>query len=468
VLNYQTHKFTMREIDWWVARGWVTGRFLVIYERIFCNLHQETHLYKNIHTNSPEQTDVVKYYQSMSITAFQPTSPLFLADPYPFYKELRETAPIFFYEPWGKWILTRHEDINVLLRDKRLGRIIDHTLKPEERKPRSEIEAAYEVSRDGSLLEIEPPDHTRIKDVFHQTFTPKRVRELSGKVHALCHKLADDLLAKSVRRADLIEDFAQTIPVTVIADLLGIPEQDRYQLVPWSKGIIEWFEPERTEAMEQEAVRCAQEFMAYLRGLIPQKRAAPSDDLMCAMIAVHDSESERMSEQELINNCILLLNAGHEAVVNVIGNGMYALLSHSEQWEKLKADATLIPTAIEEMMRFDTPLQFFERFVLEDMNYKTFSWTKGSKLCLFYASANHDASIFKTPEMFDITRNPNPHLAFGLGLHYCIGAPLARVELQAALQTLTQRLPELRLETKKAEYHPKNVFRYLKELRVVY
>lgn len=404
----------------------------------------------------------------MSAIAFQPTSPLFLANPYPYYKELRETAPIFFYEPWDKWILTRYEDINVLLRDKRLGRVIDHALKPEERKPRSEIEAAYEVSRDGSLLEIEPPDHTRIKDVFHQTFTPKRVRELSGKVHALCDRLANELLAKSERRADLIEEFAQTIPVTVIADLLGIPEQDRHHLVPWSKGIIGWFEPERTREMELEALRCAQEFMAYLRQLIPQKRKTPNDDLMCAMIAVHDNERGRMSEQELINNCILLLNAGHEAVVNVIGNGMYALLSHPEQWKNLKADASLIPTAIEEMMRFDTPLQFFERFVLEDIRYKTFTWKKGTRLCLYYASANHDEGVFKHPETFDITRDPNPHIAFGLGLHYCIGAPLARVELQAALQTLSQRLPGLRLETKNAEYHPKNVFRYLKELRVSY
>ncbi len=404
----------------------------------------------------------------MPQTAFQPTSPLFLANPYPFYKELRQSAPIFFYEPWGKWIVTRYEDINVLLRDKRLGRVISHTLPAEQHHQWTGLEAAFEVSRLGSLLEIEPPDHTRIKDVFHQTFTPKRVRELSSKVHALCNTLVDRLLAKPTREADLIEEFAQTIPVTVIADLLGIPEQDRHQLVPWSKGIIGWFEPYRTPDMEQEAVRCAQEFMNYLRELIPQKRAVPTNDLMSAMITVHDRESARMSEQELINNCILLLNAGHEAVVNVIGNGMYALLSHQKQWENLKAKPSLIPTAIEEMMRFDTPLQFFERFVLEDLSYKTFTWKKGTKLCLYYASANHDAEIFENPEAFDITRDPNPHIAFGLGLHYCIGAPLARVELKAALQTLSQRLPNLKLETKHAEYHPKNVFRYLKELKVSY
>jgi cytochrome P450 len=404
----------------------------------------------------------------MSQHAFQPTSPLFLADPYPYYKTLRETDPIFFYEPWGKWILTRYEDVNFLLRDKRLGRVIDHTLKPEERGARSEVEAAYEVSRDGSLMEIEPPDHTRIKDVFHQTFTPRRVRELSGKIHALCNTLADQLLVKPGRNADLIEDFAQTIPVTVIADLLGIPEADRHYLVPWSRGIIGWFEPYRTKDMETEAVRCAQAFRAYLQKLMVHKRAAPSDDLMCAMLAVHDQDSARLSEQELINNCILLLNAGHEAVVNVIGNGLYALLRHQEQWQQLRATPALIPTAIEEMMRFDTPLQFFERFVLEHLTYKNVTLKKGAKLCLYYASANHDETVFKHPETFDITRNPNPHLAFGLGLHYCIGAPLARLELQAALQTLSQRLPNLHLVGSEPEYQPKNVFRYLKELRVAF
>ena len=404
----------------------------------------------------------------MAQEAFQPTSPDFLANPYPFYKQLREEAPIFFYGPWGKWILTRYEDVDTLLRDKRLGRVLHNVQEAELSEHFSEREAAFEVSRIGSLLEIEPPDHTRIKNVFHQTFTPKRVRELSTKVEALCERLVDDLLKRSERKADLIADFAQTIPVTVIADLLGIPEQDRHKLVPWSSGIIGWFEPERTPAMETEAVWCAQEFMSYLQNLVPEKRAHPTDDLLSAMIEVHDAEPERLSELELVNNCILLLNAGHEAVVNVIGNGMYALLRHKEQWESVKKNDELIPTAIEEMMRFDTPLQFFERVVLEPFTHKNFDWQRGTKLCLYYASANHDEGVFEKPATFDITRDPNPHLAFGRGLHYCIGAPLARVELQAALRVLSERLPDLRLVGDTPEYHPKNVFRYLKRLEVAY
>lgn len=404
----------------------------------------------------------------MTPTAFQPISPDFLANPYPFYKELRERAPIFFYEPWGKWILMRYEDVNALLRDRRLGRVLENVREESLLSAFGAEAAAFEVSRIGSLLEIEPPDHTRVKDVFHQTFTPKRVRELSSKVTALCEALVDRLESRPARHADLIQDFAQPIPVTVIADLLGIPEQDRHQLVPWSKGIIQWFEPERTPKMEAEAISCAQAFMAYLQSLIPERRTEPSDDLFSAMLAVHDADPERLSELELVNNCILLLNAGHEAVVNVIGNGLYALLARQDQWAKVKADPALVPTAVEEMMRFDTPLQFFERVVREDLHYKDFDWPRGTNLCLYYGSANRDPAVFAEPDSFDPSRSPNPHLAFGMGLHYCIGAPLARVELQAALKTLSTRLPDLRLVGEPPEYHPKNVFRYLKELKVTF
>ncbi|WP_018467146.1 cytochrome P450 [Calidithermus timidus] len=394
--------------------------------------------------------------------SFDPTDLAFLANPYPTYRRLREESPIFFFEKWGAYVLTRYDDVNTLLRDRRLGRVLEN-------HPRwGEYEWQFEQTRLGSILELEPPDHTRIKEVFHQTFTPKRVRELSGKIHALCERLVDELLKRPSRQADLIHDFAQPIPVTVIADLLGIPEADRHHLVPWSKGIIGWFEPERTKAMEAEAIRCAQEFAAYLRAMIPLKRQQPGDDLFSAMLQVHDREPERLSEQELVNNCILLLNAGHEAVVNVMGNGMKALLSHPEAYARLKADPSLIPSAVEEMMRYDTPLQFFERYVLEPLEYKGWRWERGTKLVLYYASANHDPAVFADPEAFDITRNPNPHLAFGAGLHYCIGAPLARVELQTALRVLLERLPELRLLPQEFKYQPKNVFRYLEGLKVAY
>lgn len=403
--------------------------------------------------------------------AFQPTDPAFLQNPYPTYERLRREAPVFYYEPWGKWILTRYHDLDRLLRDKRLGRVIHHVTPSEELPSPDPAHAAFHAIQAGSLLEIEPPDHTRIRTVVHQAFTPKHVRALGAKVVALCDRLADRLEDSPGREADLIETFAEPLPVTVIADLLGVPEADRHALLPWSKAIIGMFEPERTPAMERAANEAAHAFAECLRSLMDEKRAQPGDDLITRMVQVHDRDPSQLSEGEVVANCILFLNAGHEAVVNVIGNGMYALLSHPEQRRLLESDTALVTTAVEEMLRYDTPLQFFERFVLEDISFdaahgENVHWRKGEKLCLYYAAANHDPDVFDNPSSFQVERHPNPHIAFGLGLHFCIGAPLARLELANAVGTLLARFPSLELVDPSPAYEPRNVFRYLAELRV--
>ena len=394
---------------------------------------------------------------------FTPQDLAFIADPYPTYARLRSETPIFYYEPWDKWILTAYEDVNALLRDKRLGRVMQH-----EQISVNPAHAPFDAVQRGSLLEIEPPDHTRVRGAVHAAFTPRHVRVLSGRVEALCEALVAGLLERPTRETDLLKTFAEPLPVTVIADLLGVPEEDRHHLLPWSKAIIGMFEPLRTPQAEARAVEAAGAFAAYVRTLMEQKRAAPEDDLISRMVTLHDADPDALSEGEVVANCILFLNAGHEAVVNVIGNGLRALLTHPEALAGVRDDPTLIPTAVEEMMRFDTPLQFFERFVLEDLTHKGHPWTRGTKLCLFYAAANRDPAVFSEPELFDVSRDPNPHLAFGLGLHYCIGAPLARLELQSALRVLLMRLPDLRLLPQRLEVEPRNVFRYLKELRVSY
>jgi cytochrome P450 len=405
---------------------------------------------------------------------FNPTDPAFLNDPYPTYARLREEAPIFFYKPWGKWVLTRYEDVSTLLRDRRLGRVLDNV-----RVSVNPAHAPFDAIQQGSLLELEPPDHTRIRSAVQGVFTPRYVRALEGRIATLCEALADALAARPEGEADLLTDFAEPLPVTVIAELLGVPEADRHHLVPWSKAIIGMFEPERTPAMEAAAVEAAQAFADYVRFLIAQKRTArlraqarrlealsAQDDLIGQMVALSQRDPERLSESEIVANAILFLNAGHEAVVNVIGNAMVALLQRPAIWERLRADPALIEGAVEEAMRFDTPLQFFERVVRQDLLYKGFSWPRGTRLCLFYAAANRDPAVFRDPERFDIERQPNPHLAFGLGLHFCIGAPLARLELKHALRALT-RFSGLRLITPPS-YHPKNVFRYPKEVRVAF
>ena len=394
--------------------------------------------------------------------AFDPTDPAFLQNPYPTYKRLRDESPIFFYEPWGKWVLTHHSDVSALLRDPRLGRVLTNV------KVRTNPEhAAFDDIQEGSLLELEPSDHTRIKTAVQDVFTPKHVRALEAKIAALCDRLAADLTAKPERRADLLSDYAEPIPVTVIAELLGVPERERYRLVPWSKAIIGMFEPERTPAMEQEAVKAAGEFAAYIRELIHEKRADPADDLVSRMVTLHDADPERLSEPEIVANAILFLDAGHEAVVNVVGNGMVALLSRPDVWEQLRAQPELLETAVEETLRFDTPLQFFERVVREDLEYGGFVWPRGTRLCLYYASSNRDERVFRNSDTFDPTRDPNPHLSFGLGLHYCIGAPLARLELRHALRALLEHVPDIKLSGP-TTYQPKNVFRYPTAVQVTY
>ncbi len=404
-----------------------------------------------------------------SATWFRPSDPAFLHDPYPTYARLREEAPVAWHAPWSAFVVTRYRDVDRLLRDRRLGRVMDGV----EKRPPDPAHAPFDRIQAGSLLEIEPPDHTRIKQVVHDVFTPKHVRALGERIEALCRRQADALAERieADGAADLVTVFAEPIPVTVIAELLGVPESDRARLLPWSKAIIGMFEPERTADAEAAAVRAADEFSAYLRALVEEKRRAPGDDLITRMTRVHDADPSQLSEDELVANGILFLNAGHEAVVNVLGNGMKALLSHPEQRRRVMDDRALVPTAVEEMMRFDTPLQFFERLVTEPMTFEAddgtvHDWAPGTKLALYYASANHDPAVFDAPERFDVGRSPNPHLAFGLGIHYCIGAPLARLELSRAVEALLDRLPQLRLAQDRFSYVPKNVFRYLTELKV--
>jgi len=395
---------------------------------------------------------------------FRPTDPDFLQDPYPTYARLRREAPIAWYPGWRAWIVTRHRDVDALLRDRRLGRVSHHVVPP---PPADPALAPFAAIQAGSLLEIEPPDHTRVKQVVHDVFTPRHVRALRARIEALVAGLLDELEGRPEPGFDLIRDFAEPIPVTVIAELLGVPAADRPRLLPWSKAIIGMFEPERTPEMAAAAVGAAAEFADYVRSLMRRRRSAPSDDLIGRMVAVHDADPARLSEGEVVANAILFLNAGHEAVVNVVGNGLWALLRHPEQLRAVRLDPTLLGGAIEEMMRYDTPLQFFERTVLEDVTYAGHLWPQGTRLCLYYAAANRDPEVFVDPDRFDVRRHPNPHLAFGLGLHYCIGAPLARLELGVAIGALLRRFPGLELATGEARFQPRNVFRYLTELRVV-
>lgn len=385
-------------------------------------------------------------------------SPDFIADPYPTYDVLRATAPILYDPDWKLWFISAYEDINTLLRDRRLGRDMDGVPKPDPCTPFGKL-------HHHSLMEKEPPDHTRLRSLVNKAFTPAQVEALRPHVMEIAHRLLDIVQPRG--EMDLLADFAEPLPVMVIAELLGVPEEGRNKLRPWSQAIVAMYELAPTAEDEKRANQAVAEFSTYLQSLIAERRVAPRQDLISALIEAEE-EGHRLSEDELIATCILMLNAGHEATVNAIANGMVALFRHPDQYEMLKRSPELIKTAVEEVLRYDTPLQLFRRWVREDVTYKGYRFEKGSQLALLYAAGNRDPARFADPHRFDITRQDNPHLGFGAGIHYCVGAPLARLEMQVAFQVLIERLPKLSLARETLEYRPNFVIRGLKALPVVF
>jgi len=265
----------------------------------------------------------------------------------------------------------------------------------------------------------------------------------------------------------VLSDFAVPLPVSVISELLGIPEADRHLLRPWSNAIVAMYELGHTLEQERLAVQASTDFSDYLRNLANKRRIDPQEDLISALVQVEEA-GERLTMDELISTCVLLLNAGHEATVNVIGNGLWALLRNPIQMQKLMQNPALIPDAVEELMRYDTPLQLFRRWVLEDMEYCGFHFRQGDELGFMFGAANRDPARFSNPNGLDITREDNAHISFGGGVHYCLGAPLARLELQIAFQTLLNRLPKLRLVGAAPTFKDAYVIRGLHELRLTF
>jgi len=397
---------------------------------------------------------------------FDPWSPAFVADPYPAYAELRAGGRAHWYERSGQWLIPHYEDVSSLLRDRRLGRTYLHRFTHEEfgrSAPPPEHEPFHILNGNG-LLDLEAPDHTRIRRLVSKAFTPRMVEKLAPTVQRLADELVDQLLADG--GGDLIATVAEPLPVAVIAEMLGIPAGDRQLLRPWSADIVGMFELSPTEETAWRAVRASLDFSAYLRGLIAERRERPGEDLISALIAAY-GEGDRLSEQEMISTCVLLLNAGHEATVNTTGNGWWTLFRHPAQLTALlERPDELLSTAIEELMRFDTPLQMFERWVLDDIEIGGTVIPRGSEVALLYGSANRDPARFPDPDRLDLARADNPHITFGAGIHYCLGAPLARLELAASFGTLLRRAPGLRLEAE-PEWNSGYVIRGLKELRVV-
>jgi cytochrome P450 len=391
---------------------------------------------------------------------FNPMDPAFVADPYPMYRRLRSEDPVH-QSPMGFWVLTRYDDVVAALRDPRLAK---------------EAIASFVAARFGqpvpamgfSMLDRDPPDHTRLRGLVSKAFTPRVVEGLRPRIQQIVDGLLDGVAAKGAM--DLIEEFAYPIPVNVICEMLGVPVEDHERFKGWSLDVARgldliWLGPDSEVGRRSIAAR--QGLAEYFRGLIAERRAAPRADLLSGLIAAEEA-GDTLSEVELLATCILLLIAGHETTVNLIGNGTLALLRNPDQLRRLREDPGLIGTAVEELLRYDGPVQRTARIPSEDVVIGGRTIPKGEMVMPFIGAADRDPAQFPDPDRLDIGRSDNRHIAFGWGIHFCLGAPLARIEGQIAINTLLRRLPRLALATDHPEFRQSLTLRGLKALPVTF
>ena len=357
------------------------------------------------------------------------------ADPYPLYRALREEAPVFYSDMLQGWVLTRHEDVTAVLRDKRWSN-----------DPRNAAGEDPFIQMVGDLIArvllfMDPPDHTRVRSLVSKAFTPKVVERLRPRIEAMVDELLDE--AEERGSLDLMADIAYPLPVAVIAELLGVPVADRDLLKEHSRQLvwlIEWqIPPEKLMEVGTAALAISQ----YLMGVIAERRADPQNDLLSELIKAEEA-GDRLGPEELLTTSMLLLIAGHETTMNLIGNGTLALLRNPDQLAKLHADPDLCRGAVEELLRYDGPIQLTARTALEDLTVGGQPISAGSQVITLLGAANRDPAVFAEPERLDITRADSHHLAFGHGAHFCLGAALARVEAQVAITSLVRRFPNLR------------------------
>jgi len=362
----------------------------------------------------------------------------FTRDPYPVYAKLRAEAPVHrVLDPDGEevWLVVGHDACRAAFTDPRLSRDwmrsgdISQIVNTEQDQPAL-----------AHMLMSDPPDHTRLRRLVTREFTPRRIDALAPRIQQVTDELLDAMLAGPDRRADLIASFAFPLPMTVICELLGVPELDRNAFSAWSNEMVARTSPE-AEALAY------QEMPAYLAELIAAKRAKPGEDLLSAMIQTVDEGGDRLSPNELIGMSVLILIAGHETTVNLIGNGIRGLFAHPDQLADLRADFGLMDGAVEEMLRYDGPVEACtDRLALEDVEMGGRTIPAGSTVLIVMADADRDPARFDEPDRLDIRRDARGHIAFGHGLHYCLGAPLARMEGRIALRTLLERCPDLALD----------------------
>lgn len=389
--------------------------------------------------------------------------PEFRADPYPLYHQLRAAAPMYRSEALGCWVASSYEDVLTVLRGKHFGRSDSYAVESVAPLP---FANALDRVLNNWLLFKDPPTHTRLRGLVSKAFTPRVIEGMRTDIQQITDGLID--AKRETGAMDIINDLAYTLPVLVITDMLGVPAEDRELFKYWSNDLVLALDP--TPMNEQQFARAeaaAAAFTDYFHALVRERRRQPQDDLLSKLIAAEEA-GDRLSEDELLGTCVLLLVAGHETTMNLIGNGTLALLRNPDQLEKLKADPSLIAGAVEEMLRYDSPVQMTGRGVMQSIELGGVPLQPGEEIIVLLGAANRDPHAFAEPDRLDITRRDVRHVSFAHGIHYCLGAPLARVEAQTAINMILQCLPDLALATDEPEWREHITLRGLKALPVTF
>jgi cytochrome P450 len=386
-----------------------------------------------------------------STQTFEWTSPEFLADPYIHYKRLRETEPVHYNEARGGYVLTRYNDMFPVLHD-------DEHWSVAQRGPQ---QTGDDVAR--TMLGSDPPHHTRLRTLVNKAFTPRTVRQLTKRIQ----EIVDGLLDRVADRGEMeaIVDFAYPLPITVIAEMLGVPADDRDFFRDQSQKIAVALGPIEDMQVALRAMEGRNQLIEYFNELVPKRKESPRDDLISAMLAAEEA-GDFFSHGELLAMLLLLLVAGHETTVNLIGNGLLALLRHPDQLERLRTEEGIERQAVEELLRYDSPVQMTGRQAKVDMEIGGKTIKAGTGVSTIVASANRDPEVFDDPDALDLTRDPCKHLSFSAGIHHCLGAQLARLEGQIALSTVVRRFPNIKLATNELRYRPAPILRGLEALPV--
>ncbi len=366
--------------------------------------------------------------------------PEFLADPYPQLAELRRVGKPIWHEELGIFLAATHADSNAVLRNRSLGRIF----KPKE--PSDQWDTFNWLHAD-SILDSEPPKHTRLRSLVMKAFNPKKIESMRPDVERITQSLLDGIERKLAETGqfDVIADFAEPLPVKVIASMLGFPDEDEHLLRPWSQAIVKMYEVSPSDEDKRQAQQASAEFADYVHALMVERKKNHGPDLITDLALVEE-DGEKLNAHELIATCVLLLNAGHEASVNGFGNGFVAALKNEAQMSLIRQSPDQhAATAIDEFLRFDAPLHLFERTATQDTEIGGVEIAQGQKIAALLGSANRDEAVFENADQLDLTRDPNPHIGFGAGIHFCIGAPLARMEMTTSLPMLMKAYPEIEL-----------------------